>query len=61
MTKEEQLETEWVFKVLENLNYEDLLRQDFNQEWKWNKSFGVNIIDKLNEIIDYINKEVNNK
>ena len=53
--------TKWVFKVLENLNYEDLLNEACNEEWIWNKSFEENIVNKLNEIIDFINKEVNNK
>jgi uncharacterized protein (UPF0335 family) len=38
------------------LDIQDLENQDQNQEWAGNKAFGENIIEKLNEVIERVDR-----
>ncbi len=42
---------------IEKLDLERLINQEDNLNWVWNKSFKQNIVDKINEMIDNINKK----
>lgn len=42
---------------LEKLDFEEIIEEDKNLEWIGNKSFRRNIVNKINEIIEYLNKK----
>lgn len=46
--------------MIKRLNLEELLNQDENTNWSGNKSFKENIVNKINEIIEVLNKREKN-